>query len=184
MISRDSDPSFWVRDKPLGLGKSPDMAHLKEELIAVSFSGDESHFTLHLVNSVRWSKQTFFLLSFYPRLLEDLRLLFLSSRVLRFIISHISASHRSCWVNSTVFVCCVIISSKGKKVLFGLLYVGVLFCMQCDVYSPRLPAHLFGLEDLPCSSAWTEVNSIMWSRKTNMNASYPKNSIIKIYFTL
>lgn len=53
VISRDSDPSLGVRDKPLGLDKSPDKAHLKEELIAVSFRGDESHFTLHLVNSIR-----------------------------------------------------------------------------------------------------------------------------------
>ncbi len=53
VISRDSDPSFGVRDKPLGLGKSPGKADLKEELIAVSFSGDKSHFTLHLVNSIR-----------------------------------------------------------------------------------------------------------------------------------
>lgn len=34
VISRDSDPSFGVRDKPFGLGKSPGKAHLKEELIA------------------------------------------------------------------------------------------------------------------------------------------------------
>lgn len=53
VISRDSDPSFGVRDKPSGLGKSPGKAHLKEEQIAISFSGDESHYSLHLVNSIR-----------------------------------------------------------------------------------------------------------------------------------
>lgn len=53
VISRDSDPSFGARDKPLGLDKSTDKAYLKEELIAVSFRRDESHFTLHLVHSIR-----------------------------------------------------------------------------------------------------------------------------------
>lgn len=64
VTSRDSYPSFGARDKPLGLDKSPDKANLKEELIAVSFRGDESHFTLHLVHSIRWSRQTFFFFFF------------------------------------------------------------------------------------------------------------------------
>lgn len=47
----------------------------------------------------------------------------------------------------------VIINIEGKKILLRLLYIDILFCMQCDVYSPFFPAHLPGLGDLPRSRA-------------------------------
>ena len=116
-----SDPSLGVRKRKSDAGKSPGKAHLKEELIAVSFTWDESCFTLHLVNSSRRRRQPF---SYFSPTSWNICLLF--SFILRAI------NHCSSWFLGFCLCFFVIISIQSKKVKSH-------FCKQHGVLQPTFP---------------------------------------------